>query len=432
MNSLIDQTLMYNNMSSVEELQAQPQSPIKSPRSNMIFPFGNGGFGQINRQKQEDPISNCRDVGPPSFTHQPVVQTESGRRKVFNNNEMRDPWGDGYRMISGVSQPLLNVPPPPLPAQQPWLSSVQYPVRIGDTMSNSRHRDDKEEQVYDYCSVAGSGSGCGSSVSSLPSYTGRPSQEIIRLLGKREYETDRLRKAKEREEKLRREEENIEKQKLYQLKSEVLKLEEKRKQQEWLTHRRQERLIRKKEAIERSDRGRSRSSRRRKSRSKALSPQRSRRSRSRTKSCSRTRGRSRARARSRPRDSCGSHRYTRRRSRSGSRIGFRRKSFDSNSTPTRQKSLLSPKRRILVRREKSAIDRSLVRLAAGKSPYNERTPERHVRYRNSRSLSLTPRVGRAKSKSRYAGSSRQDRRGSPRQDYRGRSRVRSSPRGRFR
>lgn len=305
MTNLIDRALMFNmSRPSIEEYQAQPQTSSKNARCQVMFPLGNGGFGDGNLQnpKQEplpeDSATVSLPVLPyknPSPTYPPFSHVLGpGKKMIFNNNEMINPWGDRMMM-------------PGLPGRR-----------------ESRQRS---------------------------------SRELRDLLDKREYESDRLKRAKEREENLKREEENIDKEKLFKLKSEVSKLEEKRKQQEWQTFRRHERLMRKREEISRAETYRGRA---RRSRSKSLSAKKSRRSKSRTRAPS-TKNRS--------------VRNKTRRSRSGTRFSFRRESFHSN---TRRVSP-SPKPRISIDQDR-----------------------RYVRYRNSASVSKSrsPRVERGKSKSR--------------------------------
>jgi len=443
--NLIDQALKYNIMSSIEEFPAQPppqpkpQSTEKPSGSAMknkdsIYPVGNGGFGDINNQDQqtpeivlEDPMLQTRNTLNPCFG--------SGSRKILNNNELRelrDPWGDGLRMSAGFPYSLMAVPPPSLPSQsseqQAWINNGPFPVRIDNQMTyfNGSQANSKGQQLYDssgriLLNYGGDPASvcCPSSESSILSprernAKARTTRERLKLLNRREYENDRLKKAKDREDKLRREEEEIEKKKLFALKSEVLKLEEKRKQQEWQTYRRQERLLRKKEQMSRSERReRSRSCRRSRSRSRTVDPQR-RRSRSRT----------RAHTRQIEKTSTARSRHVQRRSRSAS---FRRESFPTNS---------SPKRRIQVRRDRSSIDRTLMKIASGKerSPFKEPSTERYVRYKDSR----ISEVSRGKSKPRIERRIEQERKSSyssRRGDYQespGRERHWTYPRGRMR
>lgn len=350
--------------SSGEECKAQPQTSSKNARSEILFARGNGGFGDHNKQnpKLEVPSEGPTSVSVPVLPFVNPIPTYPtlghalgpGKKMMFNNNEMINPWGDRMT-LSGP--PVLNVPPPHIPRTPSWTPSSKSPS-LSPVGSPGRGRSSK-----------------------------RSSRELLELLSRRDYEADRLKKAKEREESLRREEEKIEEAKLYKLKSEVRKLEEKRKQQEWQTYRRHERLMRKKEEISQADRERERRDRRR-SRSRSLSAHKSRRSRSRNRDHSRRTRRSR---------------NTPRRSRSSSHVSPAQK-------------------RNPVRREHKAIVEALTSLA------NERE-SRYVRYRDSRSVSTprSPRLDRRESRSRIPRRTCQERRDS--NDGR---RERSGPSGRGR
>ena len=250
----------------------------------------------------------------------------------------------------------------------------------------------------------------------------RTSGELLRLLDKKEYETDRLKKAEERAEKLAREEEEIEKEKIFKLKTELRKLEQKRKHQEWQTYQRQERLIRKKEKLNGPVRGRSGS----RVRSRSVYPQRRR---------SRSRSRSRCNNRSRQKSvAARNRRNTSRSSRSRSRVSFRRASFTSRKRDQSR----SPGRSIRLGHNQdhshTSINENLLRLAGERE--NDPDAERCVRY--DRTVSPSPETRRGKSKCRQERRNCEERTvsRSPRRPRYGRSgtsaRERDGARGRYR
>ena len=464
---------MYNNMSRNDEFSTQPVQTL-NPEKPMIvmkniFPLGNGGFGDVpkhpqHQQKQdlvsEDSTAQTKAVIPTrnhlnqNYGYQAVNQTGPARRKMqtLNNN----PWGDSQISQMYHPHPLISVPPPSLPLEQSawaWAqSSSQYPVRYNNDLSSftSQPGNPADQKVFDssrwrqqILSAGAAESVCcqlnparrSESTTRSPSLSPgqrkvvkkRTSGELQRLLNRKEYETDRLKKAEERAQKLAREEEEVEREKLYKLKTEIRRLEQKRKHQEWQTYQRQERLIRKKEKLNGSVRERSRSG----VRSRSVYPQR-RRSRSRSRSTNRSRQESEAVRR---------RRNVSRSSRSRSRVSFRRASFTSR----KREQSRSPGRRVLVRRDQDhgSVNENLMKMAGEWE--TEPATERCVRYTRSRSRSRSPEPRRGKSKSRQERRSREERtvsrsqmssgasageREGARRRYRSRSRERSRSRSR--
>jgi len=400
-----------------------------------IFPLGNGGFGEVSKNsqhKQEDSTAQVQAVVPTrnhNFSYQAPNQIGQGKR--MNNN----PWGD--RLLTGpMYHPLISVPPPSLEQSAwAWAQSSQYPVsrfnndltsfscqpapgtsadqKVFDSSHWSRQRSGGAAESV--CYQFNLGQTCESTTLSPSLSPGerkvvkkRTSGELLRLLDKKEYETDRLKKAEERAEKLAREEEEVEKEKIYKLKTELRRLEEKRKHQEWETYQRQERLIRKKEKLNGPVRGRSRSG----GRSRSVYPQRRRsRSRSRSRSNNRSRqksvaarnrrntsrsSRSRSNNRSRQKSvAARNRRNTSRSSRSRSRVSFRRASFTSRKRDQSR----SPGRRILLTHDQDhthrSINENLLRLAGERQGGTDPGTERY-----DRTMSPSPETRRGKSKCR--------------------------------
>ena len=403
--NLIDQALMYNNMSINEEFSTQPQNAekpmmIKNNQHHNIFPLGNGGFGDVSKypqHKQELVLGDATAYAlNQNFSYQAANHTAGlAKSKMLNNN----PWGDGV-ISATMSHPIMTVPPQNLgPRAWAWAQSNQYPFGFKNGISSygSQPGSSTDHLIHDssQCSRHRS-AGVAASVccqfnmqrsptSESPSLSPgkkknvnkRTSGELFRLLDKKEYETDRLKKAEERAERLAREEEMVEREKLNKLKTEIKKLEQKRKHQEWQTYQRQERLVRKKEKLTEFVRERSRSG----VRSRSVYPQRRK---SRSRSSNRSRQKSVA---NRNRSN------TSRRSRSRSRISFRRASFTSR----KREQSRSPSRRIVLRhdQDRSSINENLIKLADARETFAEPATEMYLRYTRTRSRS--PGQGREKS-----------------------------------
>ena len=435
---------MYNSMSSNEEFSTQPQNLnaekplVMKNNQHQIFQFGNGGFGDVSKFQQEpvleDATAHAQAVVPTrnhlnqNFSFQAANQIGPAKRKILNNN----PWGEG--IFSGaMSHPRGTVPPPNFGQQGAWAwaQSSQYPVKFNNGISSfsSHPGNSSDQQIFDSSQWSRHrpfnverGPTSEESTTLSPSLSPgqerkvvkkRTSGELLRLLDKKLYETDRLKKAEERAERLAREEELVEREKLLKLKTEIRKLEQKRKQQEWQTHQRQERLIRKKEKLNGSARERSRSG----VRSRSMYPQ-----------MRRSRSRSSHRSRQKP-VAVRNRRNSRRSSRSRSRTSFRKASFTSRN---REQSR-SPSRRILFRRDhERTINENLIRLAD-----TDPATERYLRYTRTRSRSSEPRRGKSTSRQerRSPGRSRHESSGAStreREEVRGRYRSRSGERRRSR
>ena len=366
----------------------QPQNAekpmmIKNNQHHNIFPLGNGGFGDVSKypqHKQElvlgDATAYAQAIVPTrnhlnqNFSYQAANHTAgSAKSKMLNNN----PWGDGV-ISATMSHPIMTVPPQNLEQSAwAWAQSNQYPLGFKNGISSygSQPGNSTDHQIYDSsqwsrhrsagvaapvcCQFNVQRSRTSESLSLSPgkknNVNKRTGGELFRLLDKKEYETDRLKKAEERAERLAREEEMVEREKLNKLETEIKRLEQKRKHQEWQTFQRQERLVRKKEKLNEFVRERSRSS-----------------NRSRQKSVAN-----------------GNRRNTSRRSRSRSRISFRRASFTSR----KREQSRSPSRRILLRhdQDRSSINENLIRLAGERETFAEPATEMYLRYPRTKSRS---------------------------------------------